>query len=323
MDELDDFQLDEETLKQIEEEARKLAEQELHDTDLLKDIEASALEEAGLDDVDLGEDFMKDLEKELQTVDLDDDDDFLKELEAELAENAEIPSQKTDEKSPESPVKKDAPAEDTPPAEKKKTPPKESSEDAGDAATKEKAKKEAVQKAKKAALHKAKNAAIGKAKKVALSKAKQHATKRAKKVAKRQFAITQAEAETEKTERKTILLVAAAFLVVTVLLFSLISMLENKQNPKPKVKIEKGVQQNVDKQARKDALEADYLAVLKETRRVTKTMSPDNIRKAIKLLEDFKAKEPSYADKCDKKIAAFKRGLSFVSSSSAPPAKTK
>ncbi len=68
MSDFDDFELDEATLKQIEEEARKEVEADFElDDDTLKLIEQAAMEEAGLEDLDLGDDFMADLQSEVMT----------------------------------------------------------------------------------------------------------------------------------------------------------------------------------------------------------------------------------------------------------------
>src|SRR5210317_1583874 len=65
----DDIQLDAETLRKIEEEARREAEAELAaDETIMQEIETQVLQEMGAEDVDLDDDFMADLKNELSNL---------------------------------------------------------------------------------------------------------------------------------------------------------------------------------------------------------------------------------------------------------------
>ena len=149
MAKMDDFELDEATLKVIEEEAAAAVEADFElDDEMLKAIEKEALKEAGLDESDVGDDFLAEIkEGAAKGGDLDLDDFDLDDLDLDLDFDLEAKAKKPEHKKKKSGVSVRVDKEAPEPAT-------------------------ATQKAKRAAYDKAKSSALSKKKRSAVAKAR-------------------------------------------------------------------------------------------------------------------------------------------------------
>ena len=276
----DDFELDEATLRQIEEEARRSVEAEFAlDTDKLKAVES---EEKSVDlDFDLDEETLRQIEREaLESVGLDPDTDL--ELIANVDEPAADGLPDIDDVIPDIPA--DVSADDILPP---------SSGGAAVAQTATSAKAKAKAKAKHVALAKAHYTAIARRTSMANSPSMAVAA--------------------DPKDRKTVMLVVGSCLAVLILMAVIVALITNSGRDDGPGGSEVGAV------AQPETTKDEFAELKRDIRKMTKVMTPENFKAAIERVEAYKAEHPEEAETCDTELARLQQQLDFVSGGATDP----
>lgn len=308
---MDDFQLDAETLRKIEEDARRQVEAEL-------DVELGEFDDIDLDGIELDAETLRKIEEEallelnLATPELDDVDTPVEpeeplpsplppEDESETAPppaSQSVADEATVRAKPAGKTGKSSQA-----ARKSSRQVRQSNRDVSPAATGEDV---AVAKAKKAAVARAKKAATGKRRRSSVGSAAALKT-----------ATSVSAAAAESKENRMFLIIFGLMIGSVAVIALVISMTGNRPAASPKTAPKAPSTSSAGAVA--ESAGTAWKALEREMREIRKKQNPANLKAGIDKLVAFKTKYPDYEADCDKQIAVFEQALAFLEGT--PPAK--